>query len=43
MFSKHKHVIGVAYIFRGSILYHHGVTWCVGRYGAEEVAEGPTS
>lgn len=33
----------MAYIFRGSVQYHHGGTWQhVGRHGAKEVAENLT-
>lgn len=38
------HFIGVDYIFRAFVHDHHGVTWWhLGRRGAREVAECPTS
>ena len=42
--TNEKLLIGLAYIFRGLVYYLHGATWwCVGRHGAEEVAECPSS
>ena len=42
--DKEKHLIGEAYIFRGSVHYYHGATWWhAGRHGAGEVAGSPTS
>ena len=41
---KEKHLIGVAYVFRGLVHYYHGVTWWrADRHGAGEVSESPTS
>ena len=41
---KGKYFIGVAYIFRGLVRYHHGATrWHAGRRGTGEGAESPTS
>ena len=39
-----KHLIGMAYIFRGFVHYHDGTTgWCEGKLGAGDVTESPTS
>lgn len=40
--NSYKHLIGVAYVFRGSVHYHPGVTrWRVGRQDAGAGTEGP--
>ena len=42
--KKENHVIVVAYIFRGLIHFHHGVTWfSSGRFGARVENEIPAS
>ena len=41
-YYKERHTIEVAYIFRGLVHYHHGVTWwLVHRHGHGEWAESP--
>ena len=40
---KEKHLIGVTYIWRGLVHYHHGAAWWhAGRHGARE-AKSPVT